>query len=83
MPHTSVNSWCTMVTMIGFLPSKDELNMLFVQSEAGRIGNFLPEEYWSSTEDDKDRAWQQHMDNGGAGAEIKVNRACVRAMRAF
>lgn len=73
--HNGYDDW--------FLPSKDELNMLFVQSEAGRIGNFLPEEYWSSTEDDKDRAWQQHMDNGGAGAEIKVNKACVRAMRAF
>jgi len=73
--HNGFDDW--------FLPSKDELNMLYIQKESGRIGNFLAEEYWSSTEDDNDRAWQQHLGNGSATAEIKVNKACVRAMRAF
>lgn len=73
--HNGFDDW--------FLPSKDELNMLYIQKESGRIGNFLAEEYWSSTEDDNDRAWQQHLGNGSATAEIKINKACVRAMRAF
>ena len=66
-----------------FLPSKDELNFLFIQKEAGRIGNFLAEEYWSSTESDADRAWHQHMGNGSTHNEVKVNTGCVRAIRAF
>lgn len=66
-----------------YLPSKDELNFLFIQKEAGRIGNFLSEEYWSSTESDADRAWNQHMGNGITHTEIKVNGACIRAIRAF
>ncbi len=73
--HNGFDDW--------FLPSKDELNFLFIQKEAGRIGNFLAEEYWSSTEADVDRAWDQHMGNGGTHTEIKVNSACVRAVRAF
>lgn len=73
--HNGFDDW--------FLPSKDELNILFVQKEAGRIGNFLAEEYWSSTEDDIDRAWQQHLGNGSTRSEIKVNSGCIRAIRAF
>ncbi|NUM31959.1 MAG: DUF1566 domain-containing protein [Bacteroidetes bacterium] len=73
--HNGFDDW--------FLPSKDELNFLFIQKEAGRIGNFLAEEYWSSTEDDKDRAWHQHMGNGSTHNEVKVNAACIRAIRAF
>lgn len=73
--HNGYDDW--------FLPSKDELHMLYVQKESGRIGNFLAEEYWSSTEQNNDRAWLQHMGNGSASAEIKVNSACIRAMRAF
>jgi hypothetical protein len=65
------------------LPSKDELNALFIQKEAGRIGNFLAEEYWSSTENSADRAWNQHLGNGTIHFEIKENAGCIRAVRSF
>lgn len=73
--HNGYDDW--------FLPSKDELQILYVQKESGRIGNFLAEEYWSSTEQNNDRAWLQHLGNGSASAELKVNAACIRAMREF
>ena len=45
-----------------FLPSKDELNKLFINKEM--IGNFEVDGYWSSTEEDKEEAWRQSFYNG-------------------
>ena len=45
-----------------FLPSKDELNKLFLNKEL--IGNFQGDGYWSSTEEDQDGAWRQSFYNG-------------------
>ena len=73
--HNGYDDW--------YLPSKDELNYLFIQKEAGRVGNFLEEEYWSSTESNADRAWLENMGNGSTHAEIKINGCCIRAIRAF
>ena len=58
--------WCNDLT-VGiyddwFLPSKDELNKLFINKEM--IGNFEVDGYWSSTEEDKEEAWRQSFYNG-------------------
>ncbi len=45
-----------------FLPSKDELNKLFLNKEL--IGNFEGDGYWSSTEEDREGAWRQSFYNG-------------------
>ena len=45
-----------------FLPSKDELNKLFLNKEL--IGNFEVDGYWSSTEEDQKGAWRQSFYNG-------------------
>jgi len=65
-----------------FLPSKDELNQLFIQS-AG-VGGFSSYLYWSSSESSADSAWGQHFDYGGQAYDGKANSPIyVRAVRAF
>ncbi|MCL2156183.1 MAG: DUF1566 domain-containing protein [Leptospirales bacterium] len=63
-----------------FLPSKDELNLLFInRSYVGSFGNF----YWSSSEYSIDSAWVQAFSSGNQNASIKNNTDNVRAVRAF
>jgi hypothetical protein len=72
-----------------FLPSKDELNLLYLQRVA--VGGFsigtTPSApggyYWSSTEYDNNTAWGQNFDNGDQYDNIKNNTNNVRAVRAF
>jgi hypothetical protein len=66
-----------------FLPSKDQLNMLYSQKTL--IGGFTDDIYWSSTEFDVGEAWvqyfldgTQHLDNTSDGATVGT-----RAIRAF
>ena len=67
-----------------FLPSKDELNKLYINRVA--IGGFSPDNYWSSSQGDETRAWNQYFANGSqitnpknlSGSEFRV-----RAIRAF
>jgi hypothetical protein len=66
-----------------FLPSKDQLNMLYSQKTL--IGGFTDDIYWSSTEFDVGDAWvqyfldgTQHLDNTSDGATVGT-----RAIRAF
>ncbi|HAI18461.1 MAG TPA: hypothetical protein DCM10_10775, partial [Xanthomarina gelatinilytica] len=75
-----------------FLPSKDELNLLFIHKDlinatavangGTEIGN---ERYWSSSEYDADYAWKQALyDNGGQYAYWKPTYSDrVRAVREF
>ena len=66
-----------------FLPSKDELYQLYVNSAA--IGGGFTDifGYWSSTESDSDNAWRQDFSIGAQGNDIKANADGVRAVRAF
>ena len=65
-----------------FLPSKDELNQLYVNSAA--IGGFTGIfGYWSSTEADVIDAWGQNVVNGVQASGDKYGFAYVRAVRAF
>ena len=72
-----------------FLPSKDELNLMFENigngpdAPLGNIGNFSNTYYWSSTEYDYNYAWGQYFDNGGQGDNDKYDTNAVRAVRAF
>ena len=42
-----------------FLPSKDELNLLYENKTAIGVGGFVATSYWSSTEGDINNAWRQ------------------------
>jgi len=61
------------------LPTKRELNLMFVQrTNIGATGY-----YWSSTEDDNDRAWVQFFIFGFQANVSKYDTGFVRTVRAF
>lgn len=65
-----------------YLPSKDELNKLYINREA--IGGFSDGFYWSSSEASLYIAWTQNFFNGDQGAVWnKSNTLNVCAVRAF
>ena len=64
-----------------FLPSKDELNQLYLQKDT--VGGFAGSSYWSSSEDDADYAWRQLFTSGAEDDLVKYGAVSVRAVRAF
>ena len=66
-----------------YLPSKEELNQLYINRVA--IGGFTdPEfEYWSSSENDYESAWLQEIGSGIQFALYKTYAYNVRAVRTF
>ena len=63
-----------------WLPSKDELNILYTNRTA--IGGFSDLNYWSSTEFSSTNAWKHFFSNGDQAATSKTNTIyyvrCVR-----
>ena len=71
-----------------FLPSKDELNLMYENIGQGNVlglGNVggFASYYWSSTENDLDYAWRQVFGSGSQYYTGKDNDYNVRAVRAF
>jgi hypothetical protein len=64
-----------------YLPSKDELNLLYSQKSA--VGGFANTYYWSSTEFDKYTAWVQYFGDGTWYYSTKGHIFSVRPIRAF
>jgi antitoxin component YwqK of YwqJK toxin-antitoxin module len=64
-----------------YLPTKDELNVLYQNKDA--ISGFADVYYWSSSEYDNGSAWIQHFGTGGQYDNDKTNQGYVRAVRAF
>lgn len=64
-----------------FLPSKDELNELYLQKNT--VGGFANDYYWCSTETTHSVAQVQHLGTGDQGDSEKSNIWRVRAIRAF
>jgi hypothetical protein len=69
-----------------YLPSKDELNKLYINRTA--IGGFASggiegDFYWSSSEVDSLAAWDQEFNVGSQTTPIKGYPTYVRAIRAF
>ena len=70
--------------IIGFLPSKDELNLLYEVLHVNGMGSFATDkEYWSSTQDDANRAWAQCFRTGNQQAISKQTELHVRPIRGF
>jgi hypothetical protein len=66
------------------LPTKRELNLMYVVYSVGNAANLSNTIYWSSTERGNDDAWGQNFGNNGS--EYSNNEgysARVRAVRAF
>jgi hypothetical protein len=65
-----------------YLPSKDELNKLYLQKV--NIGGFLPIMYWNSSETSSSTAYYQSFTNGSStGGPDKSITTGVRAVRSF
>jgi uncharacterized protein (TIGR02145 family)/uncharacterized repeat protein (TIGR02543 family) len=64
-----------------YLPSKDELNKLYLNKSA--IGGFSADKYWSSSEYSFYYAWEQYFNGGYQYDGNKGNYNRVRAVRAF
>jgi hypothetical protein len=64
-----------------YLPSKYELNLLFLQKAA--VGTFANGDYWSSTELSASNAWTQYFYDGFQSDYGKNGAGYVRAIRAF
>jgi len=66
-----------------FLPSKDELNLMYTNLKVFGVGGFTFY-YWSSSENDANLACVQDFDNGDQYYnDYKLNPERVRAVRAF
>lgn len=67
-----------------FLPSKDELNLMYTNLHSRGLGGFQPNDYWSSSETDANDARTQYFKDGSQSiANYKYNTFRVRAVRAF
>ncbi len=67
-----------------FLPSKDELNLMYTNLKVFGVGDFADDTYWSSSETDRGGAWTHDFKDGDQTWNWKIyggNR--VRAVRAF
>ena len=64
-----------------FLPSKDELYLLYQQKNV--VGGFIRGGYWSSSEFDHTLAWQKYFYNDIATYTHKDRFDGIRAVRAF
>ena len=65
-----------------YLPSKDELNKLFINRFT--IGNFNTGNlYWSSSDSTTTNAWGQFFSNGSQNAYTKTTGLLIRPIRSF
>jgi hypothetical protein len=66
-----------------FLPSKDELNLMYENLKFFGVGGFADNHYWSSSEDNANSVWVQSFFDGDQYNISKFNTSRVRAVRAF
>ncbi|HOY31638.1 MAG TPA: hypothetical protein PKW80_07135 [Bacteroidales bacterium] len=70
-----------------FLPSKDELNQMYLNLKVLGLGGFANSYYWSSSEitgsQEANQAWPQSFSHGGQYNNYKNLLYYVRAVRAF
>jgi hypothetical protein len=65
-----------------YLPSKDELNKVYL-NKAAIGGSFDALVYWTSSEASAVSAYSQNFSNGHAAGEVKQDQQGVRAVRSF
>jgi len=66
-----------------FLPSLDELNLMYENLYLEGVGGFANVYYWSSSETDATHAWGRNFDYSNPGNNGKYAITRVRAVRAF
>ena len=88
MDWNSAKTACEELILNGYsdwhLPSKEELNSVYVNLKQIGVGGFAVNYYWSSTEYHYEGvAWKQSFDIGNQNGDYKTNKSNVRAVRAF
>ena len=73
--HSGYDDW--------FLPSKDELDLMYENLKREEIGSFAAAYYWPSSEYSSNFARLQSFSNGGQYANYKSDDCRVRSVRAF
>ena len=66
-----------------FLPSKDELNLMYTKLKVFGVGSFADRYYLSSSETNAGYIWLRNFDDGGQNIGPKYYSGRVRAIRAF
>ena len=66
-----------------YLPSKDELNLMFVNLKQEGLGGYTSSSYWSSSEADSSKAWSQSFNLGIPDDSDKDSNCYVRPVRSF
>jgi hypothetical protein len=66
-----------------FLPSRDELDLMYKNLKQKGLGSFGNNYYWSSSQDSSDVAWGQGFSSGFQYSYFKNVASSVRAVRAF
>jgi len=66
-----------------FLPSKDELDLMYKNLKQKNFGGLGTSWYWSSSQCDNRSAWLQFLSSGNQENGMKKNTHSVRAVRAF
>ena len=66
-----------------FLPSKEELNLMYVNLKEKGLGGFSTESYWSASELTLNVAWDQSFLYGNQYGNNKISTRRVRPVRAF
>ena len=71
-----------------FLPSQDELNLMYKNLRKQGLGSFAYDyysdgDYWSSSEYTADNAWEQYFGRGGQNVDYRLTEGRVRPVRAF
>ena len=78
---------CTSLNINGhtgwFLPSKDELNLMYVNLKAKGLGGFSNSWYWSSSQEGNWWTWRQNFSDGSSGGRVRNETLSVRACRQF
>lgn len=66
-----------------FLPSKDELNLIYKNLKRQSKGSLADSAYWSSSESSGSYAWLQYFDDGYQSSVYRYIDFYVRPIRAF
>jgi len=67
-----------------YLPSKEELNLMYENLQKQGLGSFADNNYWSGSEDYENSAWRQSFSSGDQDNYFsRLNERRVRPVRAF
>lgn len=66
-----------------FLPSKEELKLMYENLHKQVLGSFADSLYWSSSESGEYLAWGQYFDDGSQLSDVRSYGGRVRPVRAF